>query len=437
MEKMNSDIYVNPAHKFYGEFVKLVKKALPSVSINDFTVEEFIQMGKHGKYWKIFQYAEEISKLLHFGYDQDFVVVHYKPYYAIAATLAEDKESGITFDNMWDAWDGILRSSRGIVFHRYSGDLVINPYSKFFNIDEREECSVEKVAERAKNATVVEYTEKLDGSMINGRWYNGKLVLASSNNVDRNVSIQLDEAYKIISPNIIEAMQKYHNLTFIFELISPIDPHVVRYDSVRELVLIGIKSTNSEYTFPYKRVREIAKEFRIPHAAIYKYTLDDILKMRDDKKAFEAEGFVANFDGYRVKIKYDDYMKLHNAITNLTPNKIIKAIADEELKDILLACRGREDFVCEVADKVSRYVDQLDREVKEEYDWTLKELGKDCERKAFMIYIGKMIPAPLRKYLIMLYDGVYDKSYLLKMKSGRYTKFDEIEEYLNKLTRAS
>ena len=67
----------------------------------------------------------------------------------------------------------------------------------------------------------------------------------------------------------------------------------------------------------------------------------------------------------------------------------------------------------------------------------MRELGRDCERKAFMIYIGKMIPAPLRKYLIMLHDGVYDKSYLLKMKSGRYTKFEEIEEYLNKLTRAS
>ena len=434
---MNSDIYVNPAHKFYGEFVKLAKKAFPSLNINDFTVEELIRMGKHGKYGRIFQHVENISRLLHFGYDKDFVVVHYKPYYALAAELEERNEDGITFENMWDAQDGILRSSRGIVFHRYTGDLVINPYSKFFNIDEREECSTERIAERAKNATVVEYTEKLDGSMINGRWYNGKLVLASSNNVNRNVSIQLNEAYKIISSNIIEAMQKYHNLTFIFELISPIDPHVVRYDSVRELVLIGIKSTKSEYTFSYKKVEEIAKEFKIPHMAIYKYTLDDVLKMRGDKKAYEAEGFVANFDGYRVKIKYDDYMRLHNTITNLTPNKIVRAIADEELKDVLLACKGQEDFVCEVADKVSRYVNQLDREVKEEYDWTLRELGKDCERKTFMVYIGKTIPAPLRKYLIMLYDGVYDKSCFLKTKSGRYTKFDEIENYLNKFPRAS
>ena len=232
-------------------------------------------------------------------------------------------------------------------------------------------------------------------------------------------------------------MQKYHNLTFIFELISPIDPHIVKYDSVRELVLIGIKSTKSEYTFSYKRVGEIAKEFKIPHAAIYKYTLDDILKMRGEKKAYEAEGFVGNFDGYRVKIKYDDYLKLHRVAANLTPNKIVKAVADEELKDILLTCNGQEDFVCEIADKVSRYVNQLDKEVKEEYDWTLRELGKDCERKVFMVYIEKMIPAPLRKYLIMLYDGVYDKSCFLKTKSGRYTKFDEIEEYLNKFMQAS
>ena len=436
---MNDDIYVNPAHKFYCEFLGLVKKALPFANVRDFTVEELIRMGKHGRYGKIFQNVEEISRFLHFGYEYngDFILIHYKPYYAIANEISKGTKSNVTFDGIWDAWGGVLRYCRGIVLHRYSGDVVINPYSKFFNIDEREECSAERVSERAKKGRIVEFAEKLDGSMISGRWYNGKLVLASSNNVDRGTSIQLDEAYKIISPNIIRGMQKYHNLTFIFELISPMDPHIVKYNGIRKLVLIGIKSTNSEYTFTYKRVSEIGRELQIPFVKSYNYALDYVLSLRGEKKAYEAEGFVGNFDGYRVKIKYDDYLKLHRVAASLTPNKIVKAIADEELKDILLACNGQEDFVCEIADKVSRYVNQLDREVKEEYDWTLRELGRDCERKAFMVYIEKTISAPLRKYLIMLYDGVYDKSCFLKTKSGRYTKFDEIENYLKKFARAS
>lgn len=37
----------------------------------------------------------------------------------------------------------------------------------------------------------------------------------------------------------------------------------------------------------------------------------------DKKKSNEAEGFVLNIDGYKVKVKYDDYVRMHRLLSVL------------------------------------------------------------------------------------------------------------------------
>ncbi len=56
----------------------------------------------------------------------------------------------------------------------------------------------------------------------------------------------------------------------------------------------------------------------------------------NDKSSDEAEGFVINIDGYKVKLKYNDYVHIHKAISKLSSiNLVIRSIADEKYDDLL------------------------------------------------------------------------------------------------------
>ena len=56
----------------------------------------------------------------------------------------------------------------------------------------------------------------------------------------------------------------------------------------------------------------------------------------DDKSSDEAEGFVINIDGYKAKVKYNDYVHIHKALSKLSSiNLIIRSIADDKYDDLL------------------------------------------------------------------------------------------------------
>ena len=88
---------------------------------------------------------------------------------------------------------------------------------------------------------------------------------------------------------------------------------------------------------------------------VFDLKLGSVFEMRKTKKATEGEGFVANIDGYRVKIKYEDYFRAHSAFSALTPNKIVRAVIDGEVEELKLWCSGEEEFIDEVAEKVGRF----------------------------------------------------------------------------------
>lgn len=442
MSIKNSDLYINPLHKFYCEFIELVKKALPDYYyyFNNYTIEKLIEVGKRTEYKEVFRQVENISRFLNFIYDKDFVLIHYKPYYALdrerkCLSLRDDSFS--QEENIWNLWGGLLKYARGMVFHRYSGAVVINSYSKFFNLNELEECSEKNIWSKIDRADLVEFSTKFDGSTINGRWFNGKLVLSSSNMLDKHKCVQLNEAYRLVEKKDkkIELMLKEnHNLTFIFELISPKDSHIVNYGGANDLILIGVKSTKSDYTFSYGRVAEIAEKYGVSHTYVHSTTFKEVLENRGEKKADEAEGFVANIDGYRVKIKYEDYLRVQGIANRLTPNSVIRAIADNCVEELKLNCTSKIDYIDYIMGKVEDYIYLKDKEIKKAYMRTMKlsarAEGGSEDRGNFMKAMAVAAPREICSYVIMLYNNDYSEERLIKSKSGRYIKYKDIMEYL-------
>ena len=65
-------------------------------------------------------------------------------------------------------------------------EIVVAPFRKFFNINEIPETSLDVVTKEIQAADLVEITNKLDGSMVSVRWYDGQIFLAGTGCIDKS-----------------------------------------------------------------------------------------------------------------------------------------------------------------------------------------------------------------------------------------------------------
>ena len=129
---------------------------------------------------------------------------------------------------------------------------------------------------------------------------------------------------------------------------------VVDYGDMEELILLGAVHTKSGEEMKYDSLKEInGHSFGFP--IVKKYTgmrdFEFMKLMNIDNK----EGYVIRFSsGFRMKIKFEEYCRLHSIVTNVS-NKIIW----ENLKD----GNSFEELLTNVPDefygKVKYWVDKL------------------------------------------------------------------------------
>lgn len=142
--------------------------------------------------------------------------------------------------------------------------------------------------------------------------------------------------------------------------------------------------------------------FHIPTTKLFDKTLEQVMSELDDKSSDEAEGFVINIDGYKVKLKYNDYVHIHKALSKLSSiNLIIRSIADEKFDDLVAKLPvAYHDQVKKVAAIVVDYINRTERAIGEYY-----RAAPKADKKEFMIYVSKNIPREYQGYCRELYFG--------------------------------
>lgn len=343
---------------------------------------------------------EELIDCLEMNQYNTMILVRYGRYSNIY-----DGEIEVSGEDFWDKYNGFYRECRSVVIDIKKECIVLSPFAKFFNINELEETSIDKIQERIANAKTVEFSDKLDGSMQSARWYDNHIVMAGSQAINPDYSWRLQDGYRMIYelPEYEEILKRFPTFTFVFEYISLKDAHVVKYKKEQEgLYLIGMRDTNTGVELPYDTVINIANEYNIPTTKVFDKTLDQIMNELDDKLSDEAEGFVINIDGYKVKVKYNDYVHIHKALSKLSSiNLIIRSIADNQYDDLLsklpLAYR---DNVKKVASIVFDYIRKTENMINEYYNSAPKDNTKE-----FMIYISKNVPKCYQGYCRAKYCG--------------------------------
>ena len=339
---------------------------------------------------------ETLLSYLELNQHENMLLIRYGKYYDIYDEVGE---------NFWKRYDGFYRECRSIVLDVENDCIILCPFSKFFNVNELEETRLENIQKRVSNAKTIEFSDKLDGSMQSARWYNNKIIMAGSQAINPEDSWRLQDGYRMINELLgyKEMMMKYPECTFIFEYISMRDAHVVKYTKEQEgLYLIGIRRVDNGEEYTYRAVLEFAKAFHIPTTKLFDKTMEQIMLELDDKSSDEAEGFVINIDGYKVKLKYNDYVHIHKLLSKLSSgNLVIRSIADEKYDDLLAKLPiAYHEQVKKFAMVVVDYIKKTEKLVREYFNQAPKS-----NKKEFMLYISKNVPREYQGYCRELYFG--------------------------------
>ena len=377
------------------------------------------------KYWvsllKEGEYKERqkwLIQYLEMNEHEDFLLILYANY----TDIYSGGDERLTVENFWEVEDGFFKECRSVVIDIKKNELVLTPFKKFWNLNERNETSYENISRRIKEASCVEISDKLDGSMQSARFYNGRVVMSGSQAINMENSWRLQDGYRMFleKEGYREMVTKNPDVTFIFEYLSFRDAHVVKYEK-EGLFLIGARDVNTGREANYKDILQYASDYDIPTTKLFDKTLDEIVKELDDKKSFEAEGFVLNIDGYKVKIKYNDYVYIHKALSAMSSaNYIIRNIAEDQFDDFISkipeAYRGRTM-------KIAKAVIDYKRGVESEIDKVYEEAPKD-NRKDFMIWVTQHADKKIQGYVRCRYLNVpYN---VLKKNQNGYLKLNDM-----------
>lgn len=378
------------------------------------------------KYWAELlndPYYNNILNPLKINECGNFLLIRYNNY----PKLFADKETGkIKYDEFWNLYNGLYRECRSVVIDKRKECLVLTPFKKFFNINEIPETSMKQIQERISKAFCVEFSDKLDGSMQSARYYNGQIVMSGSQAVDPSQSWRLRDGYSRLTENHRKMIEEHPDLTFIFEYISQRDAHVVKYKE-EGMFLVGIRNTENGIEFRYSEILHYADFYHVPTTKVFDKTLDEVIAELDDKPADEAEGFVLNIDGYKVKIKYNDYVGINRVIKHAcSTSTIIEYFAEDKLDDLFSKIPASyHDTIMDTVKFLDLYNETIDDITTELFVKAPKD-----DRKEFMVWVEGNAPKEARAYIRNLYFGKQNNYF---KRRGGYLKIKELEKRLESL----
>lgn len=210
-------------------------------------------------------------------------------------------------------WDDITSICRGLILDS-NYNIVGRGFNKFWNLLEPPTPPLSEL-EGLKFIG----TEKIDGSLIIVFFYAGEWRVATKGSF---YSPQADWANDWISRNVRSKFNQYldHDYSYLFEAIYPGNQIVVKYGDREELVLLGAVRNADGKELSYSDLSSVAKDVNV---TLVPYVEASSLKeLQDVAKSLGAnkEGFVATFEnGMRVKIKSDEYCRVHKLISYMTP----------------------------------------------------------------------------------------------------------------------
>lgn len=338
-----------------------------------------------------------------------------------------------TFPAIETEGDAIRRECRGITFYQ-DGTVAARKLHKFFNVNERDETQFHTI-DITKPHVIL---HKLDGSMITP-------FLSSEGKIEYHTKMGATDV-ALPAGNFAHATGFYDDFCFdligsgmtpIFEWMSRKNRIVIDYAD-DALVLTAIrKNITGEYLF-HDQMHALADPYSIPVVAQYEATFNaDFLEYV--RTLIGLEGFVVRFDdGHMVKIKAEDYLKLHRAKEAISQEKNVWAlILDADVDDMkgFLNDEDRvrvEKFETALWGQIQNGVDMMDGFLASA-SRELHDHDEDDRQRAFAVdYVQKDLPKALHSIAYQVFAGKDTREMFVgwvKSNLSTKNKLESIREY--------
>ena len=202
------------------------------------------------------------------------------------------------------------------------------------------------------------------------------------------------------------------------------------------MYLIGARDSTDGREWDYSEVVQLAEEYGVSHTVIMDSDFDTILGSLDDKRWYEAEGFVMNIDGFRVKIKYHDYLQRFRQMASLdTPNGILKAYREGYLDEVISGLPDEKNAkVQDCLDKIRRFEETQNEKVNAELTRLYNSHPEDRREAMLWIldniedkWIGRFVRSRyLGETFDILKNAKFDHNGNLEYRRFRYLRYDAV-----------
>jgi RNA ligase len=323
------------------------------------------------------------------------------------------------YDNIWDS---VTTVCRGLILDN-EGNVIAKPFPKFKNLEHHKPNEIPNEP--------FEVFDKMDGLLGIAFYYKGDWIMATKGSFISEPAVRGTQMLKNLS-----ILRNYpttglrENWTYLFEIISDENRIVCRYN-FEGLVLLG--------AYDRETLEEIDYDTLVKSVSLY----PDVKVVRkyenyrniSDIKSFilqNSEGFVVRFkNGFRVKIKSDEYLRLHRILTNFSTTDIWEILSNGG--DI-------HQYLDNVPDEFDEWVKNVVNELKYGYFQISERAGKlhdhfrygkyndvdpEPTKKEFAEFVMKQEPY-LRPILFAMWDNKpYDHIIWKYLKPKYFCLFKE------------
>ena len=222
-------------------------------------------------------------------------------------------------------WTETALVARGLVLDHKRKRVAAYAFPKFFNYGE---------VTYTLPSTDFTATEKLDGSLGICYWFEG--AEGGYWRVNTRGSFDSDQAKwatKWLAKHPEVTKNFFKGNTYLFEVIYPENKIVVPYD-FSGLVLLGAYHRDG-WEFERYELEEVIEGTGLRLAEVHEFNSVEEMLEQAKELPFDKEGWVLSYPcGYKVKIKGDEYCRVHRLISNCTPLAVwnsYKSLDDFEL----------------------------------------------------------------------------------------------------------
>ena len=305
-------------------------------------------------------------------------------------------------------WNVFTLMSRGLILDLDNKKVIATPFVKFFNYNEIVDAS-----ELIESDYIV--FEKIDGSMGILFNFNDEWMISTLGSFISEQSIWANNWIK----NNLNLDKVCKQNTYLFEIVYKENKIVIDYDFEGLILLSIFDPYGLEYTYDMLKKEADLLGLSIPKV----YNFNDMNSIVENAKNlhYHYEGYVIRFkNGVRLKVKGDEYVRIHRLISMVTPLSIWESMCyKHDLNEISI----------QLPEEIRKDFWNIVNILEKKYDTLIKEIQIVAEKTSDMS--DKELGLFLSQHKNAYIDGEFPeaKKYVFQYRKGQFHNLLENEKH--------